>query len=45
MDAMAQMLYVLHNEYRGADGYLKTQCGFSDRDISTVKENLIARVA
>lgn len=45
MDAMAQMLDVLRNEYHGADGYLKTQCGLSDCDISIIKENLLARVA
>lgn len=39
------MLHVLQDEYQGADGYLKAQCGLSDCDISTVKKNLLARVA
>ncbi len=41
LDAMAQMLYVLRDQYQGADGYLKSQCGFSDQDIAVIKENLL----
>lgn len=41
LDAMAQMLCVLRNGYHGADGYLKSQCGFSDHDVATIKDNLL----
>lgn len=44
MDAMAQMLHVLRNDYQGAEGYLRSQCGLSDCDISTIKDNILVRM-
>lgn len=45
MDAMAHMLRVLRIQYQGADGYLKSQCGLSECDITTIKENLLTHMA
>ena len=45
LDAMIKLLIVLRTTYHGADGYLRSQCGFSDNDITTIKKNLLASQA
>ena len=37
---MLAMLELLETEYGGVDGYLRDQCGFSGRDIESIKGNL-----
>lgn len=40
---MAQMLDVLRDDYGGAEGYLRSQCEFSDHDIASIKANLLVK--
>lgn len=42
MDAMAEMLHALRHDYQGVEMYLKSQCGLSDHDITTIKGNLLS---
>lgn len=40
LDALSEMLDVLRDAHDGAEGYLKTQCGFSNEDVAIIRENL-----
>lgn len=45
LDVLSEMNDTLQEKYDGAEGYLKTQCGFSDQDVAIITRNLRIRAA
>ena len=41
---MLATLALIRDKYGGAEGYLKTACGFSGEDVSKVRKNLVDEV-
>lgn len=44
-EQLTEMSDTLRENYGGAEGFLKTQCGFSDQDVATIKRNLRTRAS
>lgn len=43
-EQLTEMSDTLREKYGGAEGFLTTQCGFSDQDVTIIKRNLRTRV-
>ena len=39
---MLAVLQMMKEKYGGAEGYVKSRCGFGDEDVATVRRNLLA---